>query len=385
MKISLIISALLLGIGSYSIAQTVQGSIAPVPGEANSVYIVMRPSANMTGQLTDFQFALAFPQSVASNRPTATFTSLITNLTLSVSSFLQTVESIGPSGSTAPSYVYTFSPLGSNVTSTTYLANMSYNICKVSFSAAGVVPATIKMVQLPNGGITLQSNFYVAFNNNADATNPTAPFFGTGAVNDGAGYGGYSFVPMSVVLPTKFLSFYANKTDDNAKLTWTVDNEEDNSYFEVEASTDARTFKMVQKVNSLHNGRSSNTYELTDSRISRYSAGIVYYRIKQVEASGRIIYSDVRQVILDGKNFVAALYPNPVKTITKLVIEAPEAGKVTVVIRDAAGKAVKQINLQLQKGTNQQELDASAFAAGDYNLTIISDKMNQTIKMTKSN
>lgn len=369
-----------------SIAANAQASVdmfqmtikSPNPAALNQVRVFIRPIINRSGQINTFQFAISVPIT-ALPAPTATVTSLVNGLSFDTARV--TIESFG--GVSYRNYTF-LGDGGPTVPNTAYVAATEYPIADVTFSGGPSDPQTIRACSYPDGGSNFQSYFYMALGGIPTVNRP-AQFYGSNFLN-GLFETGYSYVALSgVILPTKFVSFFATKSDDNAKLTWTVDNEEDNAYFEVEASTDARTFTKILKVDAQRNGRSSNTYNATDAQIGRYNVATIYYRIKQVEASGKVTYTDVRQINLDSKNFVAALYPNPVKTITKLMIEAPEAAKATVIIRDAAGKAVKQISLQLQKGTNQQNLDVTMLAAGDYNVTIVSDKLNQTIKMTKSN
>ena len=168
-------------------------------------------------------------------------------------------------------------------------------------------------------------------------------------------------------------------------LTWTVENEESNSYFDVQRSTDGRVFNDVIRVQALRNGRSSNTYTTPDVNISRIGSKVLYYRIKQVETSGEIVYSEVRQINLSTKNFTIGLYPNPVVSSTKLVIDAPEAGKAFVIVRDALGKTVQQINMEFVKGVNQKDLNATMLPAGEYNVSVVGASFTQTIKMTKTN
>ena len=261
------------------------------------------------------------------------------------------------------------------------------NILEVTFSGGPQPPATstIRVVSLIDGGAS-QNSFFNIYNLGTDVTNTTAMFYGGTPVNSPSGYSGISFTSLAgISLPTKFSHFLAIKKDDNADLTWTVETEENNAYFDVQRSLDGRLFTDVIRVNALRNGRTSNTYNTPDLNISRLSSKVLYYRIKQVETSGDITFSEVRQLNLDKKNFTIGLYPNPVISMTKLVVDAPEAGKAFIIIRDATGKSVQQINMEFIKGVNQKDLNATMLPAGEYNVTVIGEKFNQTIKMTKSN
>ena len=289
--------------------------------------------------------------------------------------------------------VYAWNGLGSTAI-VDFAPNIEVLLANVTFRSFSNVTTTVKIANIALGGPSTFDYCYIALSG-TEHSGYSNPFYSNtagdpllqnaGGVNDPYAQLGSSLGVGNVSLPTKFLSFFATKSGDIANLTWTVENEENNAYFEVERSLDGRNFTKVSQVQALHNGRSSNTYTTPDANISRLGVKTIYYRIRQVETSGQVVYSEIRQVNLVDKNFIASLYPNPVKTSTKLVIDAPEAGKATVIIRDATGKKGKAISLQLVKGMNQQQLDATMFAAGDYNVTIASEKLNQTIKMTKAN
>lgn len=374
---------LLLFILSFSsYAQTVQSTVkAGTVG--NSVFFSIKPSVDIVNsKLSTLYFSLAIPATTIP-RPTA---AIKNNLNAAISYNLEVVPLPELVNGTLY-YFYNFLGDGAQGAGVerTYTAGVDNNLVEVAFTGGPQGTSTVLLVNLPNGGVSQNSSFYIA-NMGTDITNKTAMFYGGTPVNSPAGDAGLSYTNVAgIALPTKFLSFFATKSDDIANLTWTVENEENNAYFEVERSLDGRNFNKVYQVQALRNGRTSNTYTTPDANISRLGVRIIYYRIRQVETSGQVVYSEIRQVSLTDKNFAASLFPNPVKTSTKLVIDAPEAGKATVIIRDAAGKTVKAISLQLVKGINQQQLDATLFATGDYNVTIVSEKLNQTIKMTKAN
>jgi Secretion system C-terminal sorting domain len=367
---------------SVTRAQKFQATLKP-GSTPNSVIVAIRPNGNIPGSISSMQFGLSLAKAASAVRPVQTVNSLVSGVSYGGTGIQLSEEMVA--GELA--YVYTISGTGdATVASTNYVSGMEYNIAEVFFNGGALgVTSIFRLVQLPNGGSTSNTNLYMALGG-ADAVLESAQFYGTGSTNDGQGYGGFSQVPLpGVSLPTKFISFFANKKDDNADLNWTVDNEENNAYFDVQRSLDGRLFTDVIRVNSLRNGRTSNTYTTPDLNITRLGSKVLYYRIKQVETSGEIVYSEVRQLNLTSKNFSIGLYPNPVVSATKLVVDAPESGKAFIIIRDAAGKTVQQINMEFVKGVNQKELNASMLPAGDYNVTVMGEKFNQTIKMTKAN
>ncbi len=368
-----------IGVGySQSIQATLKNGTV-----ANSIIVAIKPSVNLTNaKINTFNFSIAVP---TSNVPRPVI-SILNNIVSTLSYTIETVP--GPQLiQGVPHYFYDFIADGATGAGTerNYIGGADNNMIELSFSGGPLESSTIKIVSLPDGGSTFNSSFYIA-NLGTDLTNYTAMYYGVNPVNSAEGLSGLSYLNLAgVSLPTKFSNFLAVKKDDNAELSWTVDNEENNNYFDVQRSLDGRTFTDVIRVNALRNGRSSNTYNTPDVNISNLGKKVLYYRIKQVETSGEIVYSEVRQINLSAKSFTMALYPNPVRNITKLVVDAPEAGKAFVIVRDALGKSVQQLSMDFVKGINQKDLNATTLPAGEYNVTVMSDKFTQTVKMTKTN
>jgi hypothetical protein len=205
-------------------------------------------------------------------------------------------------------------------------------------------------------------------------------FYGPGTSQVGTN----SYQKPGILLPVKFLSFYALKSGDAAKLTWTVNDDANNEYFQVERSLDGKKYATLTRVDALANGKDINTYTATDPVLSKQGAKSIYYRIKQIDRNGANVYSLVRILNVDN-NIPLSLYPNPARTTTKLVLDAPQAGKAAIILRDAAGKQVQLINMQLVKGINQKDINVSALPSGDYNVSLVSEGLTQTIKLSKLN
>jgi hypothetical protein len=292
-------------------------------------------------------------------------------------------ESIEPVGGVS-SYVYNFFSAFAGTTSNTITANLETELCEVRFDFPGSLPAELRLASLPDGG-TSTTGFLNMEVGGTNITNATALTYGTGATNSASGFSGLSFVPVNIVLPVKFLSFIALKSGDDAKLSWTVENDADNRYFELERSKDGREFKAFAKIDALGNGKAVNTYSLTDVRISNVGSKVVYYRVKQVDKDGTITYSNIRNLGIERNGIAVSIYPNPARSITKLVFDAEKAGRGNVLIRDMNGKLVQQVASQFIAGVNQQELNVSNLAAGEYNVTITGTGFDHTLKLTKVN
>src|SRR5690242_11782691 len=126
------------------------------------------------------------------------------------------------------------------------------------------------MMQLPNGGSTLNVNFYIADRGN-DVTNQPAQFYGGSMFsNDGNGYAGSSYVLISnIALPVKLSSFAVNAKNNAAFLSWTVENQDANSsLFEIERSTNGTEFRQIGTIEA--SSASQGNYSYADNTSSLF-------------------------------------------------------------------------------------------------------------------
>src|SRR4029079_19508230 len=130
-------------------------------------------------------------------------------------------------------------------------------------------------------------------------------------------------------------------------------------------------FTKVTTIKAKHNGNSSNIYEVTDVNLTSVrSAGIVYYRIKQVDKDGRFILSGIKNVRLNVKDIAVSVYPNPIKDFANLTIDLEQDANTIITINDANGKQVKNIQTRLLKGANNKKIDMANLSSGSYLLKV---------------
>ncbi len=384
MKKSILISSVLFLFTCAASSQTIQGTVK-AGSQPNSVIVAVKPSVLISAsKVSTFYFSLAIP-ATTTPRPTV---AILNNFNTAISYTLESTFNANPlveniSGTNY--YVYNFLGDGAQTAGLEKdLVAGDNHMVEISFSGGPVGTAEVKIVNVANGGQTSNSYFNI-YDRGADRTNTTAMFFGGTPVNNG-GYDQTSYTGIgNISLPVKFLSFYAIKNGDNAKLNWTVESDDNNRYFDVERSTESRNFKPYVKVDAKANGKTINTYEIADYNLSKVGSPVIYYRIKQIDKNGEITFSNIRNLNADRNGPPASLYPNPVKNITRLVVDVDAPGKALVVIRDVNGKAVKQMNMQFAKGINQQDLHVADIASGEYMITILGEGYSHQLKMTKIN
>jgi hypothetical protein len=153
--------------------------------------------------------------------------------------------------------------------------------------------------------------------------------------------GTVTFDAGGIIVPVKYSAFNVTKRGSkSAYITWTTESESTNLGFTVERRTKAG-FETIGFIASRGvNGNSAATlnYEFTDANIP--ASGVVYYRIKQTELSGKVEYTGVKAIRLDGA-FAVSVYPNPAKGITNITIPENKGG-VDIFLTDNFGRIVNR-------------------------------------------
>ncbi|HTN19026.1 MAG TPA: pectinesterase family protein [Pelobium sp.] len=114
-------------------------------------------------------------------------------------------------------------------------------------------------------------------------------------------------------LPLQLLNFKAKvlkNISPTVQLDWATTNEINTLKFEVERSIDGKNFQSIGTVIS-KNVAGVHNYNFSDENPS---AGIAYYRLKQIDLNGTFTYSEP-QAINNEEGLVFTIYPNPVADV----------------------------------------------------------------------
>lgn len=189
--------------------------------------------------------------------------------------------------------------------------------------------------------------------------------------------------PTQTTLPVNMSSFSVTKQGTNAVLNWTTATEINTDHFAIERSFDGIVFSVAGNRAAAGNSTDIINYQFIDPIASL--TGVIYYRIKTIDIDGKVSFSKIVSLRLNGavKNFT--VYPNPFSSDLKIELEAAKDAPVTLRISNAIGQAVVNRNTLLQKGNNVIVLSAelSALKAGMYVIEIISEDGRQTQKIIK--
>jgi hypothetical protein len=205
--------------------------------------------------------------------------------------------------------------------------------CRVTNLAPGTIYLNSAIVQAEVGAANTASLIAVAdSSNNGDSTrmDPNK----NGNPSDA---GENEPTPFSLnILPVKFLHTAANFTNSRTvQVSWQVAIPVNNArYFEVEWSTDGIQFRPLGRVDIINNNQSA--YQYLHSQVS---LGRLYYRIKQVDADGALVYSRLMLLNSRATQPYVQLYPNPADQFIAINISGTTALS-SVRLTNAAGQLV---------------------------------------------
>lgn len=161
-------------------------------------------------------------------------------------------------------------------------------------------------------------------------------------------FGTYTLAPASITpLPVELVWFKVSLQNQVAVLQWRTASEQDNSGFEVQVSLDGNSYRTLAFIPSKSpDSRVEQQYSFTDSNPDRSQK--TYYRLKQIDYSGKISYSKTQVINFINTPFIVQAVPNPFKEFIKFTFNAPT---VQVTLTDLNGKPVLQQHLSEQDRT----------------------------------
>jgi PKD repeat protein len=100
--------------------------------------------------------------------------------------------------------------------------------------------------------------------------------------------------PINGPLAVDLLSFAAVRNGNDALINWKTSNEVNIQKYELERSNDGLSFLPITFISA--NNRSSNSYHYTDRNALLAATKYIYYRLRIIDNSGKVRYSDVAKM-----------------------------------------------------------------------------------------
>lgn len=187
-------------------------------------------------------------------------------------------------------------------------------------------------------------------------------------VDIGADAGNFVKVVINPV-PVEWLWIKADKNNHDAKISWKVSSQLNNQHYLVERSFDNKTFTAIHKVDGDGTLYIPKEYSFVDTDVFGESSMVIYYRITQVDYSGKS--SSSKTVSVSSFKTVKEqpeMWPNPTKGRVYVKLPADDPGILyTITITSMNGVVVYKQKSYYQILT---ELDVKDFQPGIYFTTI---------------
>ena len=190
-------------------------------------------------------------------------------------------------------------------------------------------------------------------------------------------------------LPVSLTGFDAKRIGADALVTWQTASEQNNKGFNVQVSSDGKTYRTIGFVASeTPNSNAPKAYAYTDTEKNK--AGTRYYRLEQLDLDGKSTFFAPRVVTFEGKaaetSTSIVAYPNPLNNeILHLSLNSSVSGTAVVRILDMTGRQVGQRQVAITLGSNDVMVEnMSELKSGLYILNVmLPSGEKKTMKVTK--
>lgn len=259
---------------------------------------------------------------------------------------------------------------GTNITVASSQIGVTYQLLNTSTTPSSAVGATQSgtgnTLSLPTGAITATTTYAVS----AVSAYPCTNTMGNVTVT-------YSSKP----LPVELVAFEAVAKSSDVLLSWRTAAEQNNDRFEVERSTDGEIFAYVGQVAGQGTSAQARAYTFTDAGSARFGRQL-YYRLREVETSGKFSFSPLRivrfaEALLPAK---VLLYPNPTSANVTIDLSLLPAATYTVRVLSLTGQTLSTVEMT----TDQlHELKLTSLPAGMYVVRVQSASLSLTQNLVK--
>jgi hypothetical protein len=93
-------------------------------------------------------------------------------------------------------------------------------------------------------------------------------------------------------------SFDLTKSGNAIKINWQTATEKNNNYFEIQRSIDGIQYEVIALMFAKEDAEKGAAYRYTDQEIAKLNADKVYYRLRIIDMTGKIIMIESRKLAI---------------------------------------------------------------------------------------
>lgn len=175
-------------------------------------------------------------------------------------------------------------------------------------------------------------------------------------------------------------------SNGDVELSWITENERNIARYEVERSMDGNKWKKLGTIDSKNTEKTA--YDFTDGiGRNKVEKNDIYYRLKQVDAEGKIATSRLLVVRVYNTRALkmVSVTPNPDKNDIAVTTQLNEKSFVAMKIMDESGAVKLKKSLKAEAGANSYMIEGSSnLKPGNYTLEVlINSKEKMLVQLIK--
>ena len=188
------------------------------------------------------------------------------------------------------------------------------------------------------------------------------------------------FIPNSIPLSVKLISFDGNRTGTQIRLRWETDQNEAANRFEIQKSIDGSTFITEGVVTGTgKNGPQDYTYTTPAP-----AAGINFYRLRVFNRNGTVSYT--KTLAFDAKGICLnqlLIGTNPVKDELVLNYYTVNNQSIQVTVADMTGRILHRSNPGAKPGKNEYHIAIPGLQPGSYVANLFNGEEHYSVQFIR--
>ncbi len=172
----------------------------------------------------------------------------------------------------------------------------------------------------------------------------------------------------NVVLPVKLSEFKLTSQGGKVLLSWTSEQEINSEKFEIERSSDSKSWNTIGSVNASGNVSVSKSYSFTDANPIN---GSNYYRLKMIDLDTKFEYSSIKTVNISA-SFQVASNPNPASNVLNVSISSQNLNSYSIKLFNRTGQLVH--SQKVRGSITKTPVVITNYPEGSYFLEISDDR-----------
>jgi len=183
-----------------------------------------------------------------------------------------------------------------------------------------------------------------------------------------------------IILPVSIVNLKAYQKNNGIQIDWSALNELNMDRYEVERSADGIHFTSISNIKASNNGSQLNNYSVFDDKPL---TGNNFYRIKATDKNGKVNYTFIVSVNINGGKINITVQPNPVQNrVLNVQLNNLSAGSYTALLYNSAGQQVLNKNIEHAGGSSGQLIALPpAVRSGAYILKLFSKTAQYTVRV----